>query len=127
MDFYYAVFKQTAEAVEVSFPDIENAITFADTMDEAIAMATDVLGATLAYETVRPKRTPYAEIDKQDGVVMAIPVNETIVQSYEPTKRVNVCFPASVLGKIDAFRTKHSLKRSEFLAKAATEFIEQHP
>ncbi|MBU1171588.1 MAG: type II toxin-antitoxin system HicB family antitoxin [Proteobacteria bacterium] len=127
MDFYYAVFEQTAEAVEVYFPDIPNAVTFADTLDDAFTMATDVLAAVLVDYDKRPKKTPFADLkDKHDGILMAIPVDEKIMQSYEQTKRVNVCFPTSVLTKIDEFRGKHALGRSEFLAKASAEYIATH-
>lgn len=128
MDFYYAVFKQTDEAIEISFPDVKNAVTFAHSMDDAFFMAADALGAALAFETVRPKRTPYGELENDtDGVLVPIHVDEKIVQTYEPTKRVNVCFSTSVLEKIDTYRVQHSLNRSEFLANAAQEFIDNHP
>lgn len=127
MNFYYAVFKQTDEAIEISFPDVKNAVTFAHSMDEAVDMATDALGAALAFETVRPPRTSYGKLEKVvDGVLVPIQVDEKIVQTYEPTKRVNVCLPSSVLERIDSFRVNRSLNRSQFLAKAATEFMEQH-
>jgi len=127
MDFYYAVFEINDEAVEVYFPDIPNAVTFADTMDEAFAMATDVLAAVLADHDKRPAKTPFADLkEKHGGIIMAVPVDEKTIQSYERTKRVNVCFPVSVLTKIDEFRGRHSLGRSEFLVKASDEFISSH-
>ncbi len=126
MEFYYAVFNQTDEAVEVYFPDIENALTFADTWDDAVVMATDVLAAVLVGIDVRPKRTPFSELAHL-GHVVPICVDERIMQSYEPTTRVNVSLPVSVLKRIDSYRSKHSLKRSAFLAKAAEEFMTQRP
>lgn len=127
MEYYYAVFKQTNEAVEVYFPDITNAVTFADTMDEAFIMATDVLAAVLVDYEKRPKKTSFGDLaGKHEGIIMAVPVDEKIMQSYEQTKRVNVCFPASVLAKIDAYRGRHSMGRSELLARAADEYIATH-
>ena len=128
MQYYYAVFEKTDEAIEVYFPDIENAFTFGSTWEEAHTMAIDVLAAILADMQKRPEATTLdnlltSELLKKNVKVMAIPVDEQIMQQYEATKRVNVIFKTSDLAKIDAYRGAHGLKRSEFLAMAAANYM----
>lgn len=49
MKQYYALFKQTEEAIEVEFPDLPGCVTFGENWDTAIEYATDVLAAWLAH------------------------------------------------------------------------------
>ena len=46
MNYYYAIFKQTTEAIEVEFPDLEGCVTFGEDWEEALANAEDVLAAS---------------------------------------------------------------------------------
>ncbi|MDM5313369.1 type II toxin-antitoxin system HicB family antitoxin [Peribacillus frigoritolerans] len=44
---YYGVFEKDVDGVSVSFPDLQGCLTCGDDMQEALAMAEDVLGGYL--------------------------------------------------------------------------------
>lgn len=84
MKFYYAVFELNNNAVEVYFPDIQNAVTFANTMEEAYAMAIDVLAATLVDYVELPEKTLFLDLKELNtAIIMAVPVNEKLLDSYK--------------------------------------------
>lgn len=47
MKYYYAIFIQTDEAIEVEFPDLPGCVTFGETWEEAYENAVDVLAGWL--------------------------------------------------------------------------------
>lgn len=130
MKFYYAIFKKTAEAVEVEFPDLPGCVTFGKSWEEAVSNATDVLAGWLANadpEFIK-KPSSYKRLkSKHKGEdLLPIPVDEKIMASYEQFKRVNVIFPTSLLNKMDDYRMRQGLKRSTLLQKAVKEFLDKH-
>jgi hypothetical protein len=49
MKHYYAIFKKTKEAIEVSFSDLQGCVTFGKDLEEALDNAEDTLAAWLAH------------------------------------------------------------------------------
>jgi len=128
MKHYYARFKETAEAVEVNFPDLKGCMTFGSNWEEAIENAEDALAVWLANaEPVFIKKpSTHKMLSRIKGRLVPIVVNESILESYKPLKRFNVIFPTKTLQKVDHFRKKAGLKRSTLLQKAAEEYLQNH-
>lgn len=55
---YVAVFTKEEDGFVVHFPDIENAFTEGDTLEEALSNAESVLGVMLAYLIERNEKIP---------------------------------------------------------------------
>lgn len=87
MKHYYALFRvrETADAVEVEFPDLPGCVTFGRNWDEAIDNAVDALAGWLAHAELQFIKPPssYRELEKLSGKLVPIPVNEKIVESYQ--------------------------------------------
>ena len=129
MKHYYALFTKTADAIEVSFPDLEGCVTFGDDWEEALENAKDVLAAWLAHAEARFVKEPSKHQALEhlvEGELVPIFVDESIMASYQKLKRFNVIFPVEILKNIDSFRKKIGLKRSTFLQKAAEAYLAQH-
>jgi predicted RNase H-like HicB family nuclease len=128
MKYYYALFKTTAEAVEVEFPDLEGCVTFGKNWEEAIENATDALAAWVANAEEQFIKAPseHAQLLKLKGDLIPIVLDEQVMASYQQLKRFNVIFPTKTLKEIDRFRGKIGLKRSAFLQKAAEEYLSNH-
>lgn len=128
MKKYFATFKKTAEATEVEFPDLEGCVTFGKDFDEAYNNAVDVLAGWMAYaeSTIVPEPSSYEQLKNKKGIVVPIPLDLTLLDSYEEKKRFNLIFSKSILDQVDAFRKKVGLKRSTVLEKAAEEFLARH-
>lgn len=128
MNHYYAVFKKTPEAIEVEFPDLEGCVTYGSDWEEALANAEDVLAGWLAHAESKfiKKPSKHDQLNYVSGELVPIPVNESIMDSYQEVKRFNVIFPRKILKAIDDYRKNVGLKRSTFLQKAAEEYLQQH-
>ena len=124
MRHYIALIHKDANSdYGVSFPDLPGVITAGRTLDEARAMATEALafhleGLAQDGETV-PEPSTLEEImaiaENKDGVAVLIDAPAADVKSV----RVNVTFPADVLGEIDKYAEREGFTRSGFLAQAA--------
>ncbi len=129
MKYYYALFIESKDAIEVEFPDLPGCVTFGANWDEAVVNATDALAAYLAHaelQFIKPP-SPYNNLAAMaKGKLIPVPIDEATLSSYQELKRFNVILPAQVLGRIDDFRKKIGLKRSTFLQKAAEEYLEKH-
>jgi predicted RNase H-like HicB family nuclease len=128
MKHYYAIFKKTAKAVEVEFPDLAGCVTFGATWEEAMDNATDVLAGWLAHAEPEFIKAPskHHELEHLAGELVPIAVVPELMASYQKLIRFNVIFPAEELKRIDIFRKKAGLKRSTFLRKAADEYLREH-
>lgn len=128
MNHYYAVFKKTSEAIEVEFPDLEGCVTFGSDWEEALANAEDALAGWLAHADPKfiKKPSKYDQLNYVTGELVPIPVNASVIDSYQEVKRFNVIFPRKILKAVDDFRKNVGLKRSTFLQKAAEEYLQQH-
>ncbi len=129
MKYYYAIFKQNMDSVEVVFPDLEGCVTFGENWDEAIDNATDVLAAWLANAEIQFIKNPssYNALVDKYGKANLIPIalDERILESYEELKRFNVIFPSKLLKKVDTYRKKTGLKRSTLLKIATEEYLDK--
>lgn len=130
MKHYYALFKKTAEAVEVEFPDLAGCVTFGKNFEEALSNAEDVLAAWLANadtKFLKPASKHHVlESQLTEGELIPIPVDPKILASYQSLRRFNVIFPEEILRRIDSLRKNLGLKRSTFLQKAAEAYLQQH-
>lgn len=129
MKYFYAIFKQSKDAVEVEFPDLAGCVTFGSDWDEALENATDVLAAWLANaeDQFVKKPSSYQELRKKYKSMQLIPIalDENILESYEELKRFNVIFPSRLLNKVDEYRRKRGLKRSALLKMATEEYLDK--
>ncbi len=128
MKCYYAVFKETNQAIEVEFPDLEGCVTFGSDWDEAIKNAIDVLAGWLANaepQFIRPPSS-HKDLEKYNGILIPIPVDNEILEKYQELKRINIILPSAILKRIDSFRKKRGLKRSTFLQKASEEYLQRY-
>ncbi len=128
MKYYYALFKETAECVEVEFPDLTGCVTFGADWDEALQNATDALAAWLANAEPQfiKKPSPHRALAGLKGTLIPIQIDEDIIASYQKLIRFNVIFPAKELKRIDTYRKKIGLKRSTFFLIASEEYLQHH-
>ena len=129
MKYYYAIFKQSKNAIEVEFPDLPGCVTFGNTWDKAMENATDVLAAWLANAEPKFVKEPssFKKLSTRfkNEKLMPIALDERILESYEELKRINIIFPLRLLKKIDEFRKRTGLKRSTLLKIAAEEYLDR--
>jgi predicted RNase H-like HicB family nuclease len=128
MKYYYALFKNTQDVVEVEFPDLAGCATFGKDWEDAFDKAEDALAAWLSHAAPKfiKKPSKHHELSCNGGELVPIPVNEKIKVAYQQRKRFNVIFSTEVFNQIDIFRKKIGLKRSAFLQKAAEEYLQKH-
>ena len=127
MNFYYAVFQIEDGNTLVSIPDVEICETFGKSWDEAYEMGVDALAACLSEPgtIVHPKSSREQLQDLYPGSeIVPIPVDESLKKRYQKTRRINISFPEGLLVKVDEFRSKEGIKRSQLLADAAEEYLE---
>lgn len=129
MKYYYALFKQSQDAVEVEFPDLPGCVTFGSDRDEAMENAIDVLAAWLANAEQKFVQEPssYKELVGKFAGAELIPIalDESILESYAQLTRINIIFPARLVRQVDDFRKKNGLKRSTLLKIATEEYLER--
>lgn len=140
--YYYAAFMPASEGgYDIVIPDIPNAFTCADTMEEGFAMAEEVVAAMLSELVLDKKPVPnpspleqvkgktadhLLDIDHQ-------PAGEIIYQlipapnlDASPVK-VTISLPKAVLEEIDAHARRTGFTRSGYLAAAARAFHARQP
>ena len=107
----------------VSFPDLPGCITAGRDLDDARAMAEEVLAlhveGLIADGAALPEasslETVMNDAENRDGVAILVKVASPMAKAM----RVNIALPEDVLTEIDTYAQKHGLTRSGFLAKAA--------
>ena len=84
MKFYYAVFNETKEAIEVEFPDLPGCVTFGKTWEEAVDNAVDVLAGWLANAEPEFIKEPslYVELSTYKGKIMPIILKTSVGRAY---------------------------------------------
>ena len=124
MSHYIGLIHKDAESdFGVSFPDFPGAITAAASLDEARAMAEEVLafhveGLIQDGESIpEPStlETVMADPENRDGVAILV----SLTTAAKKAVRVNVTLPEDVLEQIDRFADSHGYTRSGFLVQAA--------
>ncbi|MCD6561785.1 MAG: type II toxin-antitoxin system HicB family antitoxin, partial [Deltaproteobacteria bacterium] len=121
-------FKKEGDNVLVSIPDVEICETFGKTWNEAYEMAVDALAACLSEpETIVHPKTAKEDLAAAcpNAEIVPIPVDETIKKRYAKTRRFNVIFPEALLIRVDEYRAHAGLKRSQLLAAAAEQYLEE--
>lgn len=127
MEFYYAVFQIEDDNTLVSIPDVEICETFGKTWGEAYEMGIDALAACLSEpDTIIHPRSSREQLQAlyPGAEIVPIPVDESIKKKYQAIRRINVSFPERLLVRVDEFRAKEGMNRSQLLAQAAEEFLE---
>lgn len=128
MDFYYGIFTKEDDNVLVSIPDVEICETFGKTWDEAYEMGIDALAACLSEpETILHSKSSREKLqeDNPGAEIVPIPVDESIKKKYATTRRFNVIFTEDLLTRVDEFRASAGMKRSQLLADAAEQYLEE--
>jgi predicted RNase H-like HicB family nuclease len=127
--YYYGVFKAEGKKILVSVPDVAICETFGGNWEEAFEMAIDALAACISTGSKNVKeRTKYADMIKQypDAKIMAVPVDEKVIESYAPKKRVNIVIPVDVLNQIDETRARVGERdRSKFITEGMREYTKR--
>jgi predicted RNase H-like HicB family nuclease len=127
-----ALHKDPDTAYGVTIPDLPGCFSAGNTIEEAIANATEAIECHIESLLIDGDEIPMpATIEKhqQDldyaGAFWAlIPVDLSKLSGA--TKRVNISMPERILGKIDAFAENRGETRSGLLAAAALEYIHAH-
>lgn len=136
-NFYFAAFMPAEEGgYDIVIPDIPNALTDADTLEEGFERAESVLSLMLKDLALEKKELPapsgLSEVKEKTAQHLAgidhTPAGEILFQlipapglDMAPVK-VTVSFPKSVLDEIDAKARSEGFTRSGFLAHAATSY-----
>jgi predicted RNase H-like HicB family nuclease len=107
----------------VSFPDFPGCVTAGETLDEAHALAAEVLSfhidGMLAHGAAPPVPTPLerimADATNRDGAAIVVPVRDVGSDAV----RFDMSVDENTLSKIDDYAGKHGLTRTDFLIRAA--------
>lgn len=131
MLYYFAVFTPAAEGgYVVTFPDIPEALTEGETLQDCLVNATDVLGiVTAEYASARrPLPAPssldqvkeYAQREASQSGACGEPVVQLIQApgTDNTPVRINVSLPKSVLDELDMKARAKGMNRSRFIAEA---------
>ena len=123
---YYGVFHpQGGGSFMVEFPDVPGALTQGASLEEALEMAADALGAMLSGGD-RPKASSEEQVKKmaQKSLVYPVIPSKKAMREHGKKKRVNIVLPESLLNEIDQHvKSVSGLDRSAFLALAAAESL----
>jgi predicted RNase H-like HicB family nuclease len=87
MKYYYAIFTQTDEAIEVEFPDLPGCVTFGETWEEAYENAVDVLAGWLAHAEPQFIKEPslHTDLESIRGEIVPVPIEKENMQMYKKT------------------------------------------
>ena len=107
----------------VSFPDFPGCITAGRDLDDAHAMAEEVLALHVegliadgeALPEASSLETVMNDAENRDGVAILVKVASPMAKAV----RVNITLPEDVLTEIDTYAQKHGFTHSGFLAKPA--------
>ena len=135
--FYLAAFMPAHEGgFDIVIPDVPNAITCADTLEEGFVMAEDVLSVMLrdlagdkkpvpepsGLETVKQKTAAHLKnIDHEPAGAILYQLIPAPNLDMTPVK-VTISLPKSVLDAIDVSAKNAGFTRSGFLAHAAAQY-----
>ncbi len=97
---YSAVLTPDGETFLVTFPDIPEAITFGETMDEALFHAIDCLDTALAYMIKEGEDIPEASVVKDGHIVRPSPQVAAKALLYKTAKKAHV-FKAELARRLD--------------------------
>lgn len=121
--YYYALLEKEENFYNVTFPDLQGAITFGDGIEEAVDMATDALGGHLLVmeddnDTI-PKPSDFHTLVtnlEPNQQLQLITVDTNIIRAREENKTVNkmVTLPKYIveLGKSKNVNFSQTLQRA---------------
>ena len=137
--FYFAGFVPTQDGYHIIIPDIPSCFTCADTLDEGMDMAADVLAMMLRDMTANNQSVPEAsplprvrelvaealrELEYAPAGEILYPLIAAPVLDMVPVK-LAISLPKAVLTEIDAKAKSLGYTRSGFLAHAAQTYQER--
>jgi predicted RNase H-like HicB family nuclease len=128
--FYPAVLERgDGGAVGLWFPDFPGAVAAARTQEEAMARAAEVLEEAMRgcaeREAPLPQPTPVQAIVTPSGadVIGIVAVGAT---PPDPSERVNVYLPKSLIERVDRLAAELGMNRSSFFGMAASQALMLH-
>jgi predicted RNase H-like HicB family nuclease len=125
---YTAVVERAADGFCVFFPDLPGCTSAGDSVDEALANATEALALhlelTLEHGEPVPEPTPFDRIAVDPGLEEA---GRALLPVDVPTRaqRVNITMDEALLGRVDRAAAQAGLTRSGFLAEAARRLLRE--
>ncbi len=127
-----ALHKDPETSYGVTVPDLPGCFSWGDTVDEAIAHATEAIECHVEALLMDGEDIPLPGTIEQhqtvaeyvDAVWVLVPVDLSKVSGT--SKRVNISLPERILGRIDAFAEHRGETRSGLLVAAALEYISTH-
>lgn len=137
---YFAGFVPAEEGgYYISIPDVPNAFTEADTLEDGMKMATDVLSTMLRdfVKNGRPTPEPSPLPEVQEMLAQELEkldfkaAGEILYQLIQAPSlemvpvKISISFPRAVLSKIDAKAKAYGFTRSGFLAHAAQAYLRE--
>jgi len=122
------IHKDSSSDYGVSFPDFPGAVTAGTTLDEARALAEEVLSFHIDGMIKDGEAIPepsslervMADLENRDGVAILVSVKTDARKAV----RVNVTLPEDVLDQIDRYAESHGFTRSGFLTQAAKRMMQ---
>ena len=128
--FYPAVLERGEHgAVGVWFPDFPGFAAGGRSQEEAMARAADVLGDAMRTRAEQnrplPEPPPIKDIELPEGCdfIGLVAVGAT---PPDPSERVNVYLPKSLIERIDRLAATLGMNRSSFFGMAATDAIARY-
>ena len=95
---YTATFSQDDDGWLVEFPDLDRCVTNADTLDEAIIQANNILEDYMAIlehnHNIIPKATPYDNVEAPIKKLIVVQMQEARLRWQETNVRRIVILPA---------------------------------
>lgn len=121
MVIYPAIFSPEGENYNVTFPDVPEAITFGEGIDEAVEMAQSALGLAIYNQEKHPKATNPKNIvleNKDDFVLMVtLDLAEYRRKNHSKTIRKNTSIPEW----LNVIAEKENINFSQTLTEALKE------
>ena len=128
--FYPAVLERGEHgAVGVWFPDFPGCVTAGRSQEDAMALASDALEEAMRgcaeREERLPEPTPVQAIAAPPGsdIIGIIAVGAS---TPDPSERVNVYLPKSLIERIDRLAAELGMNRSSFFGMAASRMLSFH-
>jgi predicted RNase H-like HicB family nuclease len=127
-----ALHKDPDTSYGVTVPDLPGCFSWGDTIDEAIAHATEAIECHVEALLIDGEGVPLpgtveqhrTEPEYKEATWVLVPVDLSKVSGT--SKRVNISLPERILGRIDAFAERQGETRSGLLVAAALEYISSH-
>ena len=132
MFFPAALHKDPDTSYGVTIPDLPGCFSWGDTIDEAIANATEAIECHVEALLMDSEDVPLPGTVEQYRMLRDYETATWVLVSVDLSKisgiskRVNISLPERILGRIDAFAERQGETRSGLLVAAALEYIGSH-